>query len=182
MSGTYLSSGAVAPQLAAARIDVRQIERQETVQPVEVLQYMTDAFSTAAESGRVTHKGSNGCIGVLGGCSEATGPPHFAAMSALRAGVDIARIFTTVSAAASIRCYSPDTYVHPVCKESSDLPEPHTPEQHAFEVAKAVAEVLLALLLLPLRTRFKFCMHIIKAVGRWVPYDVHVLVAVLAVH
>ena len=39
------------------------------------------------------HKGQAGKIGVVGGCSEYTGAPYFAAMSALRMGADLAHVF-----------------------------------------------------------------------------------------
>lgn len=112
--------------------------QHETVQPGTVLTYMIDAISAKLHGG---YKGANGCVGVLGGCRDASGPPFFAAMAALRAGVDIARIFTTESAAPSIRCFSPDPFVHPIFKESCDFPEPLTPEQHEAEVSRAVSEV-----------------------------------------
>ena len=39
------------------------------------------------------HKGQAGKIGVVGGCSEYTGAPYFAAMSALKMGADLAHVF-----------------------------------------------------------------------------------------
>jgi ATP-dependent NAD(P)H-hydrate dehydratase len=63
-------------------------------------------------------KGQVGRIGVIGGCLEYTGAPHFAAAAALRLGGDLAHIFCAPSAATPIKSYSPDHIVHPY------LPEP----------------------------------------------------------
>ena len=40
------------------------------------------------------YKGNNGKVGVLGGSIEYTGAPYYAGMAALRAGSDLAHIFT----------------------------------------------------------------------------------------
>lgn len=74
------------------------------------------------------HKGQAGKIAVVGGCAEYTGAPYYAAMSALKTGVDISHIFCTDLAAIPIKSYSPEIIVHPVFKEklsskSSDNPE-----------------------------------------------------------
>lgn len=64
------------------------------------------------------HKGHHGRIGVVGGCFEYTGAPFYAAMSALKAGVDLSHVFCTEDAAVPIKAYSPELIVHPVLRTS----------------------------------------------------------------
>ena len=63
------------------------------------------------------HKGQAGKIGVVGGCSEYTGAPYFAAMSALRMGADLAHVFCAEGAGQVIKSYSPELIVHPYLRE-----------------------------------------------------------------
>jgi len=65
------------------------------------------------------HKGQAGKIAVVGGCSEYTGAPYYAAIAALKTGVDISHIFCTEQAGVPIKAYSPELIVHPVFKEKN---------------------------------------------------------------
>ncbi|CAG9133714.1 unnamed protein product [Plutella xylostella] len=65
------------------------------------------------------HKGDTGKIVVVGGSSEYTGAPYFAAISALKAGADLVYVLTTASAAPVIKSYSPDLIVHPTLSPST---------------------------------------------------------------
>ncbi|KAJ2944932.1 hypothetical protein O0L34_g1827 [Tuta absoluta] len=60
-----------------------------------------------------TNKGDCGIIGIIGGSTEYTGAPLFAAMSALKAGADLVYVITTETAAPVIKSYSPDLIVYP---------------------------------------------------------------------
>jgi ATP-dependent NAD(P)H-hydrate dehydratase len=66
------------------------------------------------------YKGSNGKVGVIGGCFEYTGAPYYAAVSALRSGSDLAHIFCTKSAGLPIKTYSPEIIVHPTLAASNE--------------------------------------------------------------
>ncbi|XP_060039759.1 ATP-dependent (S)-NAD(P)H-hydrate dehydratase isoform X2 [Erinaceus europaeus] len=61
-----------------------------------------------------SHKGRDGRVAVVGGCREYTGAPYFAAISALKAGADLAHVFCAREAAPAIKAYSPELIVHPV--------------------------------------------------------------------
>ncbi|PPQ98934.1 hypothetical protein CVT24_003561 [Panaeolus cyanescens] len=65
------------------------------------------------------HKGQSGRVGVLGGASEYSGAPFFAAMSALRLGADLSHVICSPVAAGPIKSYSPDLIVHPLLREDS---------------------------------------------------------------
>ena len=58
-----------------------------------------------------THKGQNGSLIVVGGSNDYSGAPAFAAMSALRSGVDISIVACPSSVSSPIRSYSPDLIV-----------------------------------------------------------------------
>lgn len=58
-------------------------------------------------------KGDNGTIGVIGGSLEYTGAPYYSGISALKAGSDLAHIFSHIEAAIPIKSYSPELIVHP---------------------------------------------------------------------
>lgn len=60
------------------------------------------------------HKGQSGRVGIVGGSAEYTGAPYFAAISALRIGMDLVHVFCASAAAPVIKAYSPDLIVHPV--------------------------------------------------------------------
>ena len=78
---------------------------------------------------KVSHKGQNGRLLVLGGSENYTGAPSLAAMSALRSGVDIAVVACPETVSNSIRSYSPDLIVKGLSKQyisfedSSDILE-----------------------------------------------------------
>ena len=59
------------------------------------------------------HKGQAGRIGIIGGCLEYTGAPYYAAMAAMKVGVDLVHIFCDYNAAIPLKSYSPDIIVHP---------------------------------------------------------------------
>ena len=52
-----------------------------------------------------------GRVGVFGGSKDYTGAPFFASMSALRAGADLAYVFTAEEAAPALKAYSPELMV-----------------------------------------------------------------------
>ncbi|KZV94672.1 carbohydrate kinase [Exidia glandulosa HHB12029] len=60
------------------------------------------------------HKGQAGRVAVVGGAEEYSGAPFFAAISALRVGVDLSHVLCSPVAAGSIKSYSPDLIVHPI--------------------------------------------------------------------
>ncbi|XP_078064260.1 ATP-dependent (S)-NAD(P)H-hydrate dehydratase-like [Mustelus asterias] len=60
------------------------------------------------------HKGQDGKIGIIGGCTEYTGAPYFAAIASLKVGADLSHVFCTKDAASVIKSYSPNVIVHPV--------------------------------------------------------------------
>eukprot|EP00238_Polyblepharides_amylifera_P007815 CAMPEP_0196599372 /NCGR_PEP_ID=MMETSP1081-20130531/94823_1 /TAXON_ID=36882 /ORGANISM="Pyramimonas amylifera, Strain CCMP720" /LENGTH=352 /DNA_ID=CAMNT_0041925139 /DNA_START=180 /DNA_END=1238 /DNA_ORIENTATION=- len=66
------------------------------------------------------HKGQAGRIAVVGGCTEYTGAPYFAAMSSLRVGADVVHVFCTRGAGPVIKSYSPELIVHPYLTESGE--------------------------------------------------------------
>ena len=66
-------------------------------------------------------KGECGRVAVIGGSSEYTGAPYFAAMSALRTGADLAHVFCTPAASPVIKSYHPDLIVHPLLPSESTV-------------------------------------------------------------
>jgi ATP-dependent NAD(P)H-hydrate dehydratase len=66
-----------------------------------------------------SHKGSSGRIAVLGGTERYAGAPYYAAMASLKAGADLAYVFTAQEAALPIKCYSPELMVAPVYSSSA---------------------------------------------------------------
>ena len=69
------------------------------------------SLSNAQVSGK--KKGSDGCIGIVGGSREYTGAPYFAGISAFRTGADLVHVFCHPEASAVIKSYSPELIVHP---------------------------------------------------------------------
>ncbi|XP_069746518.1 ATP-dependent (S)-NAD(P)H-hydrate dehydratase isoform X2 [Narcine bancroftii] len=69
------------------------------------------------------HKGQDGKVGVVGGCSEYTGAPYFAAITSLKVGADLSHVFCTVDAAPVIKSYSPNIIVHPVLDRNTAVEE-----------------------------------------------------------
>ena len=59
------------------------------------------------------HKGANGHLAIIGGCSEYTGAPYYSAISTLYGGADLGHIFCTKKAGNPIKSYSPEMIVHP---------------------------------------------------------------------
>lgn len=66
------------------------------------------------------YKGSNGKVGVIGGCFEYTGAPYYAGVSSLKSGCDLAHVFCTRSAGIPIKTYSPELIVHPTLDASDE--------------------------------------------------------------
>lgn len=58
-------------------------------------------------------KGEAGRIAIVGGSTEYTGAPYFAAISSLKVGADLSFVITTAGAAPVIKSYSPDLIVIP---------------------------------------------------------------------
>lgn len=69
------------------------------------------------------HKGQLGRIAVIGGSTEYTGAPYFAAISALKLGADLVHVFCAKDAAPIIKSYSPELIVHPVLDSVNALPK-----------------------------------------------------------
>lgn len=67
------------------------------------------------------HKGELGRIAVIGGSTEYTGAPYFAAISALKLGADLVHVFCVEDAAPVIKSYSPELIVHPVLDTENAL-------------------------------------------------------------
>ncbi|XP_067890278.1 ATP-dependent (S)-NAD(P)H-hydrate dehydratase [Heterodontus francisci] len=67
------------------------------------------------------HKGQDGKIGIIGGCTEYTGAPYFAAIASLKVGADLSHVFCTKDAAPVIKSYSPNVIVHPVLDSCSGV-------------------------------------------------------------
>lgn len=85
-------------------------------------------------------KGSAGRVAVLGGCTEYTGAPYFAAYAALRCGADLAWVFCTRGAGPVIKAYSPELIVHPVLATSEELAGA-SEEERGVRVAASSAAV-----------------------------------------
>lgn len=67
------------------------------------------------------YKGQDGRIGIVGGSTEYTGAPYFAAMSALRTGADLIHIFCAKDASVPIKSFSPEPIVHPVLDQKDAM-------------------------------------------------------------
>jgi len=61
-----------------------------------------------------THKGSHGRIAIIGGSDRYCGAPYYAAMAALRCGVDLVTVLCADEASTPIKCYSPELMVHAI--------------------------------------------------------------------
>lgn len=61
-----------------------------------------------------SHKGASGRIAVIGGSERYTGAPYYAAIAALRTGVDLSTVFCAEEAAIPIKSYSPEIMVQGV--------------------------------------------------------------------
>lgn len=82
--------------------------------PVETQKLLKLLRTTVPKLTNTKHKGEYGRIGVVGGSLEYTGAPYFAAISALKAGADLAHVFCQREAAVVIKSYSPELIVHPL--------------------------------------------------------------------
>ena len=60
-------------------------------------------------------------MAVVGGSVDYTGAPYYAAISALRAGADLASVFCHPLASQAIKCYSPELMVSPILLEPVKL-------------------------------------------------------------
>jgi ATP-dependent NAD(P)H-hydrate dehydratase len=58
------------------------------------------------------YKGNSGKIVVLGGSTEYSGAPYYAAIASLRSGCDLSHIICPLEASIPIKCYSPEIIVH----------------------------------------------------------------------
>ncbi|MFB6144011.1 MAG: NAD(P)H-hydrate dehydratase [Candidatus Nanohaloarchaea archaeon] len=63
------------------------------------------------ERGRITHKGENGRVTVLGGSKDFSGAPALAAEAALRTGADLVRVLTSEKVAPTVASYSENLIV-----------------------------------------------------------------------
>ena len=59
------------------------------------------------------HKGQMGRVGIVGGSTEYTGAPFYAAESSLKMGGDLSYVFCAKQAAIPIKSYSPELMVTP---------------------------------------------------------------------
>ncbi|EQC42199.1 YjeF, variant [Saprolegnia diclina VS20] len=69
------------------------------------------------------HKGQYGKVAIVGGSLEYTGAPYYAAISALKTGVDLCHVICSAEAAIPIKCYSPELIVHPLLTHAPDAIE-----------------------------------------------------------
>lgn len=77
--------------------------------------FMASAWVSIVPSLAYTmHKGSCGRIAVVGGSSDYSGAPYFAAMAGMRAGADLAYVLCPPEAALAIKAYSPELCVRPL--------------------------------------------------------------------
>ncbi|KAG2492620.1 hypothetical protein HYH03_009036 [Edaphochlamys debaryana] len=92
------------------------------------------------------YKGQSGKIAVLGGCTEYTGAPYFAAFAALAVGADLSHIFCSTAAAPVIKGYSPDLLVHPYFMQTADLVarQPSAPQPAPGSSGAAAAQAAAA--------------------------------------
>ncbi|KAH6562936.1 hypothetical protein BASA60_000936 [Batrachochytrium salamandrivorans] len=66
------------------------------------------------------YKGQAGRVGVVGGSLEYTGAPYFAAMAALRTGVDLCHVFCAQESGQVIKGFSPELIVHALLVTEKD--------------------------------------------------------------
>ncbi|KAL4704271.1 hypothetical protein ACJJTC_016289 [Scirpophaga incertulas] len=75
-------------------------------------------------------KGDAGRIAIIGGSTEYSGAPYFAAMSSLRVGADVVYVVTTEAAAPIVKAYSPALIVHPYLNK-----------RHASKISQLIRKV-----------------------------------------
>jgi ATP-dependent NAD(P)H-hydrate dehydratase len=72
--------------------------------------------------GHDAYKGSHGGkVAIIGGSRLYSGAPHYAAVSAARAGADLVHAFTSTQSAPVLKSYSPDVIVHDAWDESKEI-------------------------------------------------------------
>nr|XP_018906185.1 PREDICTED: ATP-dependent (S)-NAD(P)H-hydrate dehydratase [Bemisia tabaci] len=81
-----------------------------------------------------SHKGEAGRVGIIGGSVEFSGAPYFSAISALRAGADLAYVFTVEKAAPVIKSYTPDLMVLPFLDKPPSLSLPFLARLHTLVI------------------------------------------------
>jgi len=60
-------------------------------------------------------------VGIIGGSKEYTGAPYYSGIAALKAGADIAHVYTTEDASGPIKGYSPELIVHPTIHNREEM-------------------------------------------------------------
>lgn len=94
------------------------------------------------------YKGQAGRVAVFGGCIEYTGAPYFAAISSLKVGADLVRVFCMKDAGPVIKSYSPELMVHPYLdnEKALELIEPWLDRSHVVLVGPGLGrdELILA--------------------------------------
>ncbi|KAG8530806.1 uncharacterized protein KY384_004163 [Bacidia gigantensis] len=85
------------------------------------------------------HKGQLGRVAVIGGSENYTGAPYFSAMASARLGCDLSHVFCTPPAANVIKTYSPNLMVHPIMRETNEVPASHSP---ATDIASPIIKML----------------------------------------
>ena len=96
--------------------------------------YLTQSVVPPLDSSN--HKGSSGRIGVIGGSTDHCGAPYYAAMSALKAGADLAWVYSSLASSGPIKSFSPDLIVIPFYDDNVILPLDNiaTPQYFTEEV------------------------------------------------
>lgn len=109
-------------------ITKRTVQTSSTMMgvPVQTEKLLTLCHNAIPGMNSEHHKGQHGRIGVVGGSSEYTGAPYFAAISALKVGADLVHVFCHQEAAIVIKSYSPELIVHPILNKD-DAVEQITP-------------------------------------------------------
>jgi ATP-dependent NAD(P)H-hydrate dehydratase len=88
-------------------------------------------------------KGHGGTVAVIGGSSEYTGAPFFAAAAVLRLGGDLSHIFCPPSASGPIKSYLPDLIVHPLLPEQSSPASIHSTVECVLHRSRPVQSFVL---------------------------------------
>jgi len=102
----------------------------------ELLELLGRAKTAVPPLTNSLHKGELGRIAVIGGSTEYTGAPYFAAISALKLGADLVHVFCVKDAAPVIKSYSPELIVHPVLdtEDAVEKIQSHLGRIHVFIV------------------------------------------------
>ncbi|XP_002128923.2 ATP-dependent (S)-NAD(P)H-hydrate dehydratase isoform X1 [Ciona intestinalis] len=117
--GLFRKTGCLVANISSNRGIISIVPR--TNQPQKLFKMQEEETSLLEEARKVVpalsfgkHKGQAGRVGVIGGSEEYTGAPYFAAISAMKAGADLAHVFCSKSASTVIKSYSPELIVHPL--------------------------------------------------------------------